>query len=206
MSKRKAMEQRVRVAQEAARIISEHGVRDFRIAKEKAATRIGVGDRRQLPRNTEIEAALRDYQALFAGSERVHRLRALREASLEAMEVLADFRPRLVGPVLSGLADEHSDVQLHLFCDVPEEVELFLDGRGIRAELGEKRLRLQADTYRHYPVYRFTVGGVDFEALVLPGKEIRQAPLSPIDGAPMKRADAAEVRLLLESQGPDQAL
>jgi hypothetical protein len=184
----------VRVAQEAARIISEHGVRDFRIAKEKAASRIGVGDRRQLPRNTEIETALRDYQALFAGDGRELHLRKLREASLEAMQVLAEFRPRLVGAVLNGLADEHSDVQLHLFSDVLEEVELFLASRGIQAQLDEKRLKTQPGKYRYYPVYRFVVGKVGFEAWVFPVREIRQPPLSPIDGAPMQRADCGEVR------------
>lgn len=202
MSRRKALEQRARVAQEAARIISEHGVRDFRIAKEKAAAHVGVGDRKQLPRNTEIEAALRDYQALFAGTERLHRLQTLREASLKAMQVLSRFRPRLVGPVLTGLADEHSDVQLHLFSDVEEEVELFLASRGIDVELGEKRFRIQSDSYRHYPVYRFTVGGVGFEAVVFDGKDIRQPPLSPIDGTPMKRADREEVKALVEAAEP----
>lgn len=198
MSKRKALEVRARVAQEAARIMTEHGVRDFRQAKEKAASHIGIADRRQLPRNTEIESALRDYQNLFAGAGRLQHLRRLREAGLEAMSVLGDFRPRLVGPVLSGLADEHSPVLLHLFRDSQEEVELFLQGRGIETELLDKRLRLDMDRYRYYPVYRFAVGGVWFEAVVFPERDMRQAPMSPVNGSPMKRADIARVRALLK--------
>ncbi len=54
------------LAQEAARVMAEHGVRDYRFAKRKAAERFGVIDEAVLPRNTEIEAALLEYQRLFA--------------------------------------------------------------------------------------------------------------------------------------------
>jgi DNA-binding NtrC family response regulator len=50
------------LAQEAARIMSEHGIRDFLTAKRKAAERFGVVDGAVLPRNTEIEDALRQTQ------------------------------------------------------------------------------------------------------------------------------------------------
>jgi len=46
------------LAQEAARIMSEHGIRDFLTAKRKAAERFGVTDGSVLPKNREIEDAL----------------------------------------------------------------------------------------------------------------------------------------------------
>ena len=46
------------VAEEAARLMSEHGIGDFLQAKRKAAERLGVDDVAALPKNTEIEAAL----------------------------------------------------------------------------------------------------------------------------------------------------
>ena len=47
------------LAQEAARIMAEHGIRDFFIAKRKAAARLGVNDGAVvLPKNTQIETAL----------------------------------------------------------------------------------------------------------------------------------------------------
>ena len=55
------------LAQEAARIMSEHGIRDFLTAKRKAAERFGVTDGSVLPKNTEIEDALAEYQRLFGG-------------------------------------------------------------------------------------------------------------------------------------------
>ena len=54
-------------------------------------------------------------------------LRMMRVAALSAMELLADFTPRLVGPVLVGTADENSAVNLHVFTDSPEMVALELE-------------------------------------------------------------------------------
>ncbi len=46
------------VAQEAARIIVEQGIQDYRAAKTKAAERMGVTARGSLPVNPEIEHAV----------------------------------------------------------------------------------------------------------------------------------------------------
>ena len=53
------------VAQEAARLIIDHGIRDYRIAKQKAAERLGVVGRGSLPGNTEIESAVSDHLQIF---------------------------------------------------------------------------------------------------------------------------------------------
>ena len=60
---------RILLAQEAARIMADEGVRDFRLAKRKAAERLGLPVNGTLmPRNTEIEQALIDHQRLFNGA------------------------------------------------------------------------------------------------------------------------------------------
>ena len=53
-------ERRERLAGEAARLMAETGIADFHQAKLKAATRLGIHDDASLPRNSEIEAALRE--------------------------------------------------------------------------------------------------------------------------------------------------
>ena len=89
------------LAQEAARIMAQHGIHDFLTAKRKAAERLGVTDSSALPRNTEIEEALAEYQRLFdAGRPRADP-QAQRRAALQAMHWLSQFEPRLVGPVLT---------------------------------------------------------------------------------------------------------
>lgn len=195
---KRAETQRLRLAQTAARLMHEQGIRDFRLAKEKAAARLGVDIRRgSLPKNTEIEAALAEHQRLFGGERHSARLEDLRQAALDAMRQLADFRPRLVGDVLSGLATEHSDVQLHVFAEQSESFDLFLQAQGIPFELTERRFRYGRGEYRRYPAFRFAAGAIGVEAVVFPLAEIRQAPNSLIDGSPMTRAKIADVERLL---------
>src|SRR6516162_4394192 len=86
------------LAQEAARIMAEHGIRDFLVAKRKAAERFGVVDGAVLPKNTEIETALAEYQRLFGGASHLRTLHGQRRAALLAMQRLRAFEPRLVGP------------------------------------------------------------------------------------------------------------
>jgi hypothetical protein len=188
------------LAQEAARIMAEHGIRDFLIAKRKAAERMGVSTSAAvLPRNVEIEDALAEYQRLFGGESHVETLRDQRRAALNAMLYLQEFEPRLVGSVLSGTATEHSDVQLHLFADRAEQVAIKLMDDEIPHEITEKKVRMNAERVLAYPGVRFELDNQSIEAIVFPHDGIRQAPVSPVDGRPMKRANKLEVEALLSS-------
>lgn len=185
------------VAEEAARIMREQGVDDFLLAKRKAAERLGVTDASILPRNTEIEAALVAHQRLFAADRHEADLALLRRSALEAMRLMAEFQPRLVGPVLAGTASPHSEINLHLFSDSPETVSLRLEERGVPHEVLERRLRYERDRSVSYPALRFVAGRQTVDAVVFPLDGIRQAPSSPVDGKPMRRASTAEVEALL---------
>jgi hypothetical protein len=187
------------LAQEAARIMAEHGVRDFLVAKRKAAERLGVTDGAAvLPKNIEIETALAEYQRLFGANSHAESLYAQRRAALSAMRRLQEFEPRLVGAVLSGTATEHSEVQLHLFTDSAESVAIKLLDEGIPHEVTERRVRMNAERVLVYPSVRFELDDQPIEATVFPTDGIRQAPVSPVDGRPMKRATAFEVEALLD--------
>jgi hypothetical protein len=186
------------LAQEAARLMAEHGIQDFGVAKRKAAERLSVTDGAALlPKNSEIEAALGEYQRLFGGVSHLRSLRAQRRAALAAMRRLSEFEPRLVGAVLAGTATLHSDVQLHLFAERAESVALKLIDQGIAHEVTERRVRLDPERIRAFPGVRFQVDDQPIEALVFPPDGIRQAPVSPVDGRPMRRASALEVEGLL---------
>ncbi len=187
------------LAQEAARLMAQHGIHDFGTAKRKAAERLAVADASALPRNVEIEQALAEYQRLFDRNGHELNLEALRRTALQAMHTLSRFEPRLVGAVLSGTATEHADIQLHLFTDQPENVALELIERGVAHEITERRVRFTADRIRAYPGLRFALQDRRIEATVFPQDGIRQAPISPVDGRPMRRAGAAEIQDLLRS-------
>lgn len=185
------------VAEEAARIMREQGVDDFLLAKRKAADRLGVTDASILPRNKEVEAALVAHQRLFAADRHEADLAAMRRSALEAMRLMADFQPRLVGPVLTGTASAHSEINLHVFTEIPEAVSIRLEERGVPHEVLERRLRYERDRVVTYPALRFVAGRQTVDAVVFPLDGIRQAPSSPVDGKPMRRASAAEVEALL---------
>lgn len=188
---------RQRVAQEAARLMSEHGIRDFHHAKVKAAERLGILEAQALPRNNEIEEALREHQRIFHADTQPQLLQERREAAAEAMRFLERFEPRLVGSVLDGTADAHSAVCLHLFCDNPETVVLFLQERGVPMTQQTRRLRISRDEQEEYPVMLFSADSVPFDLTVLPRNALRQPPLDRIDEKPMRRASLAAVEELL---------
>jgi hypothetical protein len=193
----KTRERRYRLAHEAARLIAESGIRDFHQAKLKAAQRLGIHDDASLPRNSEIEAALREYQRLFQGDAQVNALRLRREAALRALEFFAPFDARLVGPVLDGTADANAAVHLHLYTDDAEAIARFLDDHRIPAETSGRRLRLDRERALDCPVWLFSAEDLSFDLTVLPHDALRQAPLSNIDEKPMRRASMAQLRALL---------
>lgn len=187
---------RQRISIEAARIMAEEGVRDFQSAKRKAAERLALDDS-DLPTNEEIEQALQQHLQLFHGDTLAHNVRRLRRLALEAMQFLATFEPRLVGPVLSGTVAPQTEIQLHVRADTPEEVDGFLRERGIPFRTTERRLRFGGDRQQSVPSYRFTADGVNIELYVFRPQEARETPLSPVDGRPMQRANTKDVEALL---------
>lgn len=186
------------VAQEAARIIVNQGVRDYRVAKQKAVERLGLNSRGALPGNAEIEAAVVDHLQIFGGESHADLLRLMRTAALSAMELLTDFSPRLVGPVLVGTADENSAVNLHVFTDSPEMVAMYIGDRGIHFRSYERRLKSRRGQIEMYAGFEFNHCNEVIQATVFPVDGIRQAPMSPIDGKPMKRVDSDAVQGLLQ--------
>ncbi|MEN1941633.1 hypothetical protein WCE41_11990 [Luteimonas sp. MJ246] len=195
---RNTRERRHRLAQEAARLMAEGGIRDYHQAKRKAAERLGIHDDASLPRNSEVEDALREYQRLFLGEgQQAHTLRMRREAALQALGFFEPFQPRLVGRVLDGTADEHTPVSLHLHADDADEVTRFLADAGVPAEASSRRMRLDRTRDFDAPVWTFSADGLAFDLTVLPLDTLRQAPLSGIDERPMQRASSAQLRLLL---------
>jgi len=193
-------ERRHRLAHEAARLMAEGGVRDFHQAKLKAAARLGIHDDASLPRNREIEEALREYQRIFLADAQPQALRQRREAAVRALEFLAGFEPRLVGPVLEGTADLHSPVQLHVHSDDPDAFARFLDEHGIPAEARTRRLRLDRERSAEVPVWLFGAESLAFDVAVLPRQALRQAPLSAADEKPMQRASLAQLCQLLADE------
>ncbi|MSR09931.1 MAG: hypothetical protein EXR82_10535 [Gammaproteobacteria bacterium] len=188
------------MAAEAARIIQEEGLTDFRGAKTKAALRLGLGRNAPLPDNEEIEAALAERTRIFHSDTQPELLAGLRHAAFELMRGLAAFHPRLVGDVLSGNATLYSSVELHLFSDTTEAIGSALEGLGIGYRDLSRRHRLRRDAVEAFPGYRFAAHNQEFSSTVFPLRLRGHAPLSPVDGRPMQRASLKELGEILKVQ------
>jgi hypothetical protein len=143
---------RIRIAQAAARLIAEHGLTDWTLAKRKAARQLMLPETTALPSNDEIEVALADHHALFGGEAHLIALRRQRAEALVWMRRLVRWDPLLVGGVAEGWASEHSEVRLELVADDPKTVEMALAGEGIayaalppRADDPAAHLRIQSE-------------------------------------------------------------
>ena len=199
---KKETQLRQQLAQEAARLMAEQGIRDFFKAKTKAAQRLGITGREYLPSNAEIQAALCTYQNLFQSQSQPQQLRRLRTVAREGMRFLQVFKPRLVGSVLLGTAGPHSDVNLHLFADTAEQVALFLMEQGIPYQVNQRQARYKNERTETTTLYRFFAEEVAVELMVFPLLGLREAPKSTLDGAPVRRMTLAELEALLETEGP----
>jgi hypothetical protein len=132
---------RARIAQLAARLIAEHGIADWSLAKRKAARQLMLSEREAMPADNEIEAALAEHHALFGGTDHDQTLEAQRREALAWMRRLEAFRPVLVGGVAAGWATAHSDIRLELCADDAKSVELALINNGVRYRVPPARFR-----------------------------------------------------------------
>jgi len=124
------------LAQAAACLVVEEGM-EYAAAKRRAVKQLGLSARTALPDNAAIDAAVREYIALFCADTQPAELAALRAIALLWMERLTVFRPHLGGAVWHGTATSHSDVYLQLFCDDPKAPEWALLNHRVAYHPGE---------------------------------------------------------------------
>lgn len=191
---------RQQLARTAARLMAENHIDDFHHAKRKAAAQLGIHSPALLPDNSEIEQALRDYRRLFRDdAQHQALLHTQRQAALQAMRFFQAFEPRLTGATLEGYADTHSAICLHLHCDTPETVSIFLNEHGIPAQSRMRRIRLDRQHSADVDVWTFTADQSAFELVVLPLSALRQPPLTEGDNHPPNRASLAQLQKMLDS-------
>ena len=111
------------IAEEAARLVCEEALTDYRAAKQKALTRLGLPPRTPLPDNASVESAVLEYLGLFGGSAYASRLQRMRQLAPKLMRRLAAFEPRLTGGVVSGAVTAAHRLQLHWRTIEPAELE-----------------------------------------------------------------------------------
>ncbi|MBS1189094.1 MAG: hypothetical protein H6R10_886 [Rhodocyclaceae bacterium] len=190
---RLAANARASIASAAARLMAEDGITDFHLAKKKAARQLGLPDNTGFPDNAEVEAELRTYRAIYQDEEHTALLRSLRQTALELMQLLADFRPYLIGSVLDGTAGEHSSIDILLFADSAKEVEIFLLNRNIDFEHADPR------NDRAEAVLVVQTEEADANLVIFPPQWERTS-FKHRDGRPRERARIEAVTALLREE------
>lgn len=183
---------RLRIAQAAARLIAEHGITDWSLAKRKAARQLMLPEREALPGDDEIEAALTEHHALFAPDAHAAVLRGQREHALRWMRRLAQFRPLLTGGVAAGWATEHSDIRLELVAPDAKAVELVL------LNAGESYRAMGSDRDGAAELF-MSDGDAGIRLSVRTPEQARQRPRRDRHGQEEIRLGADEVAALLDS-------
>lgn len=194
--KSKQQHMRTRIAVVAARIMAEDGIENFATAKRKAARQLGAGDTQSLPANDEIEAELRLYQSVYQNEEQRERLRFLRSQALTVMEVLADFKPYLTGPVLIGTAGRYADIDLQVFADSDKNLEMFLLNRNIPYQTSQLR-DFRGDQERRVSVLTIDWKGTTIRVAVYSRDDERRRMKTSVFGRPLEHAGLNAVRNLV---------
>ena len=114
------------------------------------------------------------------------------------MKLLEKFEPRLVGAGAATARPRNiTDIQLHVFSDSTEAVYMHLMDRRYDYEVFERKREDDAGAADRGALGAVRDGKEIVEAFVFPKDGIRQAPISPVDGKPMRRAAIPEVESLL---------
>jgi len=181
---------RASIASAAARLMAEDGITDYHHAKRKAARQLGLPEHTPFPDNAEVDVELRAYRSLYQDEGHAELLREQRQAALETLELLADFRPYLTGSVLDGTSGEHSAIDILLFADSAKEVEIFLLNRDIAFEHAEPR------NERAEAVLVLETDVADVNLVIFP-PQMERVTMKHRDGRSRERVRAEALRALL---------
>ena len=194
---------RRQIAYQAAVMMYQRQESEYYRAKMKAARTICRGwvKPKDLPSNAEIRDEIQLLAQMFEGERRQDNLRDMRVEALRVMRILAAYRPRLIGSVLTGHIRSGSDIDLHLFSDTLESVTAELDFHGFVYDTEYKRVMKQGErnVYKHVHIQdRFPV-----ELTVYPTSKVSYVFKSSITGKAIERASISQLEAFLKSTYPD---
>ena len=193
---------RLQIAAEAARLMYDREETEYLRAKNKAARRLCRGRIKpaDLPSNAEIRDAVQATAQMMEGGQRRENLRQMRIDALRMMRILARFRPRLIGSVLTGHVRRGSDIDLHLFSDAVASIGGALEHEGLPYEVERKQVTKRGETRTYIQIHvrdRFP-----FELTVYAANQAHEVFRSSITGKAMERANLEEVETLLRTAYP----
>ena len=190
------------IAFEAARLMYERTEREYYTAKRKAADRVCRGSVKpsDLPSNSEIRDLIQVFARTHEGETRTANLKDMRLHALRLMRLLARFRPRLIGSVMTGHVRKGSDIDLHVFSDHLEPVTAVLDDEGLQYDVERKQIEKHGESrlFTHVHVY----DTFPFELTVYAEDKAHYVFKSSITGKAIERAGTRELEELIAREHP----
>ena len=182
-----------------ARLVVDEG-HSLAAAMRRAARAHALGPNQARPRLEALWAAIREYRELFR-PEQAQRLAAQRRLAQQAMETLAEFRPRLIGGLIHG--DGPLDrIQLLVFADSPEPVMWHLNDRHIPWRESETLLHYSGNRRLARPTLRFVAGETTVELIVMARNGHSDPPRDAISGGPLEMLSLDQLTALIDVTGP----
>tara|TARA_Y100000768_G_scaffold142629_1_gene106237 strand:+ start:764 stop:1369 length:606 start_codon:yes stop_codon:yes gene_type:complete len=185
------------IAQETAKIVASHGINNFSDAKYKAAKKLNAETLGCLPSNYEIEKKLKEHYQLYTPKTHEYYIYQMREVAIEIMTLLIDFQTFVVGPVVSGTASYSSNINIHLTSDDVYEVTQILDRNEIKYRFLEKKIKFNKKVNKVFCGLSLLYRNMIIEIIIFNHRDIKQRPLSRIDGKPIKRLKINSLRTFL---------
>ncbi|MDB4640786.1 tRNA adenylyltransferase [Pirellulaceae bacterium] len=191
---------RRQIAWEAARLMYERTESEYYRAKLKAAHRICKGwvKPADLPSNAEVRDQIQMFARLHEGDSRKENLRTMRLESLYMMQLLAAYKPRLIGSVFTGHIRAGSDIDIHVFTDSIEAITLILEEEGFVFDVERKQVRKNGEetTFTHIHIQ----AEFPFELTLYPHNKAHYVFKSSITGKAIERASINELKQFLEKE------
>src|SRR3954468_11488347 len=148
---------RYAIAVEAARLMYQRTESEYYTAKRKAAKRLCRGNCKpeDLPSNAEIRDLIQTFARLHEGDRRTAHLRSMRLDALKLMRLLRQFKPRLIGSVMTGHVRKGSDIDVHVFSDSVTPVVDLLESEGYQFDVERKEVvkHNEARVFTHVHVF-----------------------------------------------------
>ncbi len=156
---------------------------------------------KDMPSNGEISEELARLARFFEGDSNTRRLFAMRVIALGIMSDLEEFNPRLIGSVSTGRVRRGSDIDLHIFTDSLESLEIQLEQLGWEYESKLTCIRKGNSFHEYTHVYIDNIFPVELS--VCPENELRIQGMSSTDGKPIIRLKSSTVQNLIEEEHGD---
>ena len=114
------------VANLAAQLIMEEGIKDYLYAKKKAAKSLGINENANLPTNSQIDKAIDEFNKIFNPNIDIEFLQQFKTQALELMSIFKNFKPHLMDQLSQGIIPKFPEIKINLFADNLKDVEYVL--------------------------------------------------------------------------------